>query len=262
MSSAGPYRLRGSTETPGASAEHLLGARVRTFYGAAHHKAIWFAAPFVLLLAYITWLAHQDKLEHWFNSTFSVVAVSTVFVLAIALITHTAAVGGGEMIRLHAAGILDMRLGPRALRFDEILSITAVASPDRTHIDHYLLGTSDGATLTFGRAISAFEELADELRARIAELRMPELRRRVAGGGTARFGAFRADGAGILVGPRTLPWGEVSRIETARGEVVVRGADGERLEAAPVEAVPNAFLLAELVQDLRTRPPPNEAPTA
>ena len=94
-------------------------------------QRVWAASPFVLLLGYGVWLAHQGLLTHWFNSTFSVVAVTVLFVMAIVLIVYTSAVGGGELLRVHANGILDLRVGPRSVRWDEIESLTAVAQRGR-----------------------------------------------------------------------------------------------------------------------------------
>ena len=95
-----PYRLR--AQQPGAAATAVLGPATRTYYAAAHSTSIVAITPFALLLAYIMWLGHQGQLLQWFNSMFSAVAVSILFVLAIALIAYTSAVGGGELVRVHA----------------------------------------------------------------------------------------------------------------------------------------------------------------
>jgi hypothetical protein len=125
-----PYRLRGHRPTTVGTAASLLGVPVRSYYAAATRNVVWAASPFVLLLGYGVWLARQGQLEHWFNSTFSVGAVAVLFTLAIVLITYTSAFGGGEMVRVHANGLLDLRVGPRAVRWDEMQSLTAVASED------------------------------------------------------------------------------------------------------------------------------------
>jgi hypothetical protein len=241
-----PYRLRASGPTPVASADAILGPHVRTYRGAAHRQSIWAATPFVLLLAYVVWLAHTGALEHWFNSGFSALAVSVLFVLAIILIAYTAAVGGGELVRVHANGILDLRAGPRAVRWDEMQSLTAMPVADGSGIERHVLRTTDGAALSLGRSIAGVDELVDEVRVRLVEQRTPSLRVRIAEGDTLRFGAVSATREGIRVGDAVVGWDAVEDVDAEGGEIVLRGRDGQRLGAAPLGEVPNAFLLAEL----------------
>jgi hypothetical protein len=241
-----PYRLRASGPTTAASADRVLGPHVRTYHGAAHRQSIWAATPFVLLLAYVVWLAHTGELEHWFNSGFSAFAVSVLFVLAIMLIAYTAAVGGGELVRVHANGILDLRAGPRAVRWDEVQSITAVPTAGGSGVERHVLRTTDGAVLSLGRSIAGVDELVDELRVRLVEQRGQALRVRIDEGDTLRFGALSASREGIRVGDSLVGWDAVDDVEAEGGEIVVRGRGGERLGAVPLGEVPNAFLLAEL----------------
>jgi hypothetical protein len=248
---ATPYRLRAHRPTSQAVAVGVLGPIVRSFSGAANRNVVWAAAPFVLLLGYGVWLAHQGLLLHWFNSTFSVFAVAFLFVASISLIVHTAAGGGGDVVRVHANGLLDLRVGPRAVRWDEIQSLTAVLTADRQAVDHHVLLTADGATLTLGPSIGGVDELVDEIRARIAEHALPEIRARIADGEAVHFGAMTASDAGIRVGEAIVAWADVAEIEADAGEVVVRGKGGLRVAAAPLAEVPNAFLLAEMAHDRR-----------
>jgi hypothetical protein len=246
-----PYRLR-AARPPGAGAVHdVLGPPVRGYYAAAHRGSIVAASPFVLLLAYVVWLAHQGQLTRWFNSTFSVGAVSTLFVLSIVLIAYTSAVGGGELLRVHANGILDLRAGPRAVPWDEVESLTAVWGPDGRGVLRHLLRTQGGATLSLGRSIAGVDELVEEIRTRMTEQRTPALRARIDEGDVVRFGAMTASDKGITVGPRVIAWDEVAEVEGDQGEVVVRGRDGASLAAARLDEVPNAFLLAEIAHSHR-----------
>src|SRR5579872_1848453 len=103
---ATPYRLRAVRPASAASAAGILGPHARSYYGAASRNVVWAAAPFVLLLAYGVWLAHQGMIDRVFNSTFSAVAVTALFVVAIVLIVYTSVVGGGELVRVHANGLL------------------------------------------------------------------------------------------------------------------------------------------------------------
>ncbi|HEY6459276.1 MAG TPA: hypothetical protein VIY73_03965, partial [Polyangiaceae bacterium] len=75
---ATPYRLRAARPVSPASAAGVLGPHVRSYYAAATRNVVWAAAPFVLLLGYGVWLAHQGMLAHWFNSNFSAVAVTAL----------------------------------------------------------------------------------------------------------------------------------------------------------------------------------------
>jgi hypothetical protein len=239
-----PYRLR--AQQPGAALA-VLGPQTRAYYAAAHSKSIVAIAPFALLLAYILWLGHQGQLLHWFNSMFSAVAVSILFVLAIALIAYTSAVGGGELVRVHANGILDLRNGPKAVRWDEIESLTAVWSPDGKGVLRHVLRTQDGSQLSLGRSIAGVTDLVDEVRARMIDHSVPALKARIDAGGELRFGALGASEKGVSLGPRVFAWDEVHDIEADdEGQIVVRGEGGVRLASARLEEVPNAFLLAEL----------------
>ena len=105
------------------------------------------------MLAYGVWLGHQGELMHWFNSTFSMGAVATLFVLSTMLIVYTAAGGGAEIIRVHSDGILDLRAGPRAVRWDEMEALTVVPSPDDREVHSHVLRTVDGTTLSLGPGI-------------------------------------------------------------------------------------------------------------
>jgi hypothetical protein len=245
-----PYRLRARRPTSVAASVGVLGPPVRSFSAAANRNVVWAAAPFVLLLGYGVWLAHQGLLAHWFNSTFSVLAVTALFVMSIVLIVYTAAGGGEEILRLHANGILDLRHGPRAVRWDEMRSLTAVRSHDGREIDLHRLVTTDGTTIALGASIGAVNELVDEIRARMAEHSMPQVRARIAEGDVVRFGALSASDKGISVGARVVEWGDVADIEAEEGEIVVRGRDGSRQAAVRLDDVPNAFLLAELAHTL------------
>lgn len=245
-----PYRLRAArpaTAGDPSSSSDVLGPPVRSYYAAAHRHVIWAASPFVLLLAYGVWIAHQGLLAHWFNSTFSVVAVASLFVLSVALIAYTAAVGGGELVRVHAGGILDLRGGPRAVRWDEMRSLTAVLRADGL-VDRYLLATADGVTMTLGDSVGGVEQLVDELRARMIEHKGPALQTRLAEGGAVRFGAIEARGEGLVLGERGLPWPEVGEVEVEGMDLVVRTRANERWAAVPLDHVPNAFLLADLIE--------------
>ncbi len=242
---ATPYRLR--APNPGESPTAVLGPAQRTYYAAAHGGSIVAIAPFTLLLAYILWLGHQGQLLVWFNSMFSAGAVSVLFVLAIALIAYTSAVGGGELVRVHANGILDLRSGPRAVRWDEIESLTTVWDGGRGCVLRHVLRTHDGAQLSLGRSIAGVANLVDEVRARMIEHAVPALETRIEGGGQLRFGVLSVDDRGVALGADTFAWEDVQEIEADdEGHVVVRGEGGARLASAQLEQVPNAFLLAEL----------------
>jgi hypothetical protein len=243
-----PYRLRAHRPATTAAAASLLGPPVRSFYGAASRNVVWAAAPFVLLLGYGVWLAHEGLLLHWFNSMFSVVAVGVLFTIATALIVYTSAVGGGELVRVHADGILDLRVGPRAIRWNEIQSLTATSSEQ---VVSHVLRTTDGASVSFGPSIGSVHDLIDEIRVRMAEHQLPELRTRVAEGGVAHFGAITASDQGLSSGAGVVAWDEVAEIEADAGEVVVRRKSGERALVASLDRVPNAFLLAELLHSRR-----------
>jgi hypothetical protein len=65
-----------------------------------------------------------------------------------------------------------------------------------------------------------------------------------------RFGAFAATAEGIAADARRLAWSEVGSVDAEEGEVVVRTRDGERWASAALEEVPNAFLLAEVAEQV------------
>jgi hypothetical protein len=204
-----------------------------------------------LLLAYVVWLQHQGQLSHWFNSGFSAGAVATIFVLAVVLIVYTAAVGGGELVRVHQEGLLDLRAGPRAVRWDEMESLTAIADAGRGNVMRHLLRTSDGATLSFGRSIGGIDQLVDEIRVRLIEQRGPDMKTRIADGEVLRFGAIAANEHGMTIGSHVIGWDEVEDIDAEDGEIHVLGVGGTRIGAARLDEVPNAFLLAEIAQGRR-----------
>jgi hypothetical protein len=243
---ATPYRLRGHKPTSGGAAAGLLGPVVKTYRAATSGHVAIAAAPFVLLLAYGVWLEHQGRLMHWFNSTFSMGAVAALFVLSIALIVRTATGGGAEIVRLHSGGILDLRAGPRAVRWDEMDALTAVAAPDGHGIWRHLLRTVDGATLSLGASIGQVEDLVDEIRLKMVEREVPAVRARIAAGDVVRFGAMAASAEGLVMGERVLPWDEVGELDAEAGELVVRTRGGERWAAARLDDVPNACVLAEM----------------
>ena len=170
---------------------------------------------------------------------------------SIALIVRTAAGGGADVVRVHANGILDLRVGPRAVRWDEIQSLTAVPSADGRAVDHHRVLTTDGTSLTLGPSIGGVEELVDAIRLGIADHVLPGVRTRIAEGDVVRFGAMTASDAGIAVGARVVAWTDVGDVEADGGEVVIRGADGARRAAARLDEVPNAFLLAEIAHGRR-----------
>jgi hypothetical protein len=248
---ATPYRLRAQRPTSTATATTLLGAHVRSFHAAAHRQSAWAASPFVLLLAYVVWLMHKGELGRWFNSGFSAFAVAAIFVLAVALIMYTAAVGGGELVRVHQDGLLDLRAGPRAVRWDEIESLTPVVDSEHDVIRH-LLRTSDGTTLSLGRSIGMVDELVDVIRARLVEERGAALMMRIGDGEVLQFGPIQASEQGVAIGDRVIAWSDVEDIEAEGSEIQVRGQGGSRLAAAPLCEVPNAFLLAEIVHGRRS----------
>jgi hypothetical protein len=192
-------------------------------------------------------------LAHWFNSNFSAVAVTALFVMAIVLIVYTSAVGGGELLRVHANGILDLRAGPRAVRWDEIQSLTVKGLDDPRESVRHVLHTVDGATLAFGASIGGVQDLVDEIRVRMAEHRLPDVRARIAEGSVVSFGAVTVSEAGVSVGARVVAWDALADIEAEADELVVRDAQGERLASVKLDEVPNAFLLAEMAHERKPR---------
>ncbi len=246
-----PYRLRGQSSTGRTSATDVLGPATRSYYAAAHGSSGVAIVPFALLLAAMLWLSHEGQLLHWFNSMFSAGAVAVLFVMSIVLIAYTSAVGGGELVRVHAGGLLDLRAGPRMVRWDEIESLTTVWSEDGSGVLRHLLRTQDGTQLSLGRSIAAVGDLVDEVRARMVEHAAPAMRARIATGAELRFGALGASERGVSLGPRVIAWDEVQDIDAEEGQLVVRGAGGAKLAAARLDDVPNAFLLAELAHARR-----------
>lgn len=248
-----PYRLRAARPTTTASAFETLGPAARSFSLAATRHVAWAASPFVLLLAYFVWLARQGELYRWFNSGFSAFAVTALFVLAVALIVFTAAGGGAEVIRVHVNGLLDLRSGPRAVRWDEMLSLTDVWDDRRKRLAGCVLRTVDGAVLTLGATIGGVRELTDELRVRMSELKLPAMLERLDAGAELHFGVLVARREGIAQGDRVLPWEAVAPPLVERGAFVLRDlSDGSATWAAvPLRDVPNAFLLAEMIEKRR-----------
>jgi hypothetical protein len=240
-----PYRLRAPRPTSALAATDQLGPRLRSYRIDTARHVIWAAAPFVLLLAYGVWLAQQGLLAHWFNSTFSVVAVATLFVLSIALIAHTAAVGGAEVICVYADGLVDLRSG-QAARWDEIHSLIAVWDERGRRIERHIVATTGGVRMLLGAAIAGVDQLVDEVRARMVDHQLGLLRSRLAEGGVVRFGVLAASAEGVRTEGRTLPWSDVGHVDAEAGQVVVRTRAGERWASAPLQDVPNAFLLAEV----------------
>jgi hypothetical protein len=249
-----PYRLRAarpsSSPTPGAA----LGPEIRTYRAAAQRKVIWAAAPFALLLAYVVWLGHEGLLLRWFNSMFSVAAVSALFVLSITLIVYTAAFGGAEAIRVHANGLLDLRGQARAVLWEEMRSLLAVCNETGVVLRH-VLRSEDGATLALSPSIGDVDALVDEIRVRMTECKAGALEARLAAGGAVRFGAIEARSDGVVLGDRALPWRDVGDIVAEGGKIFVRDRAGCAWGDAPLGEVPNAFLLVELADRQATRTP-------
>jgi hypothetical protein len=218
---------------------------MRTYRLAAQRHVIWAATPFGALLAYVVWLGHEGQLLRWFNSMFSVAAVSCLFILSIVLIGYTAAVGGAEAVRVHANGIFDMRGHARAVRWDEMRSLVAVCN-DAGVVLHHVLRTEDGAVISLGRAIGDVDALVDEVRVRMTEHKAGSLEARLAAGGAVRFGAVEARSDGLLLGGNLLPWSEVGAIEAEGGAIVLHDRTGQVWGQAALGEVPNAFLLVEI----------------
>jgi len=254
---ATPYRLRAYRPTLTVSPSRALGPAVRSYYAAASQRVIWAAAPFVFLLGYGVWLSHDMELDHWLDSTFSVCTVAGLFLLAIGVIVHTAAVGGGELVRVHADGLVDLRGQPRAFRWDEMQALTALASEDGSGVGH-VLRTMDGTTLSLGAAIGGIRDLVEEIRVRMAERQLPDLCARLAAGGVARFGDIATSDRELAVGPTRVAWDEVEALEPEDGQVVLRDRSGQRIAAAELTRVPNAFLVVELAR-IRRRARAGEA---
>ncbi len=212
---------------------------------AAHRDVIWAAGPFALLLAYVVWLGHEGLLLRWFNSMFSVGAVSVLFVLSIVLIAYTAAVGGAEAVRVHANGIVDVRGQARAVRWDEMHSLVAVCTASGGVLRH-VLRAEDGTALTLSPSIGEVEALVDEVRVRMTEQKAGPLEARLASGGAVRFGAIEARAEGLLLGGKVLSWRDVGAIDAEGGSILVRDREGGVWGQAGLGEVPNAFLLVEL----------------
>lgn len=242
-----PYRLRASHPDAVSAASEWLGSHRRSYRTDAAGHVIWAAAPFVLLLAYGVWLAHQGLLAEWFHSTSSELAVATLLVLSIAVIAYTAAAGGAEAVRVHADGLVDLRTG-HAARWDELHSLTAVWDEPSGRIGQHIVATTAGARMALGAAIAGVDQLVDEVRVRMVDCKLASLQARLAEGGFVRFGPFVANAHDLAADGRTLPWKEVGRIDAESGELVVRTRTGEKWAAAALQEVPNAFLLAEIAE--------------
>jgi hypothetical protein len=247
-----PYRLRAPRPTFIPTTGESLGPVVRSYRMAAQRNVIWAAAPFALLLAYVVWLGHEGLLLRWFNSMFSVAAVSSLFVLSIVLIVYTATIGGAEAVRVHANGIFDMRGQARAVRWDEMRSLVAVCS-DAGSVVRHLLRTEDGSVLSLGRSIGDVDALVDEVRVRMSEHKTEALEARLASGGTVRFGVVEARSDGLHVNGKLLPWREVGAIESEGDEILLYDRAGQPWARAALGEVPNAFLLVEVAERLAVK---------
>jgi hypothetical protein len=255
-----PYRLRAPRPASAEASGDSLGPTVRIFRQAAQRKVIWAAVPFALLLAYVVWLGHEGLLLKWFNSDFSVWAVSILFVLAIVLIVFTAAVGGPEAVRVHANGISDVRGPTRAMRWDEMHSLVAICGVSGAVLRHVLRG-EDGTAVALGPSIGDVEALVDEVRVRMTERKAGLLEARLAAGGTVRFGAIEARPGGLALvslAGKVLPWADVGQIEAEAGMVVLRSRSGQEWGRAALGEVPNAFLLSEVAERRATQARANE----
>jgi hypothetical protein len=164
-----PYRSCAPRTTTAESASSLLGAEVRSYYGAANQGVIWAAVPFLSLLGYGVWLGSDMQLDKWLCHGFSVPVVASLLGSAVVLIVYTSAVGGGAMLRVHADGLLDLRGGPRAIRWDQMRSLTVVAREDGRNVGAYVLRTTDGASVSLGPSIGGVRDLVDAIRMRMAD---------------------------------------------------------------------------------------------
>jgi hypothetical protein len=249
-----PYRLPAHRPTSAESASSVLGPPVRSYYG-AKPRVILAAAPFVLLLGYGVWLAHGMGLEQWFFDTFSVATVAVLLTCCVVLIVYTSAIGDGELLRVHAGGLLDLRVeqvrpigAPKAIRWDEIESLTAVGSDDGRAVRRHVVRTYDGTRVSLGPIIGGVGDLVEEIRVRVTERQLPEVCARVAQGGVVRFGVLSASERGVTLSHRLVAWEDVGGIATEAAELVIRGRAGERVAATAVGEVPNAFLLGEMAR--------------
>jgi hypothetical protein len=214
---------------------------VRSYRTDAARHVIWAAAPFVWLLAYGVWLDSQGLLGRWLNSSFAILPVAALLVLSIGVIASTAAVGGSEVLRLHASGMFDVRAG-LAVRWDEVRTLCA-ARGDPGRRPGSVLTTSNGARVHLGVEIADLEHLVDEIEARMVQRALPELWRRVTEGGSARFGVLLANADGLTLGARRIAWSEIGRIRARNAEVVIGARTRARWATVPLYQVPNACVL-------------------
>jgi hypothetical protein len=153
---------------------------------------------------------------------------------------------------VHANGLLDLRSG-RAVRWDETLSLTDVWDTQRKRLAGCVLRTTDGGTVMLGSTIGGVQELTEEVRVRMSDLKLPAMLERLDEGAELHFGVLVARREGIARGDRVLPWGAAAPPVVERGTFVLRDvADGSATWASvPLGDVPNAFLLAEIIEKRR-----------
>jgi hypothetical protein len=246
-----PYRLRARKPPP--PRELPLGALVGEYRAAANAKVLWATAPFGLLILYGAWLWHQGRLGTWVPSGFSQLVVLVLFVLSIALIVNSA-LGGAGVVQLFEHGVVDRREATSAtIHWQDLASLTSAIEKQASGAwsQRHVVTATDGTSIVLTSALGGLDDLLGRIRWRLVELQLPGALEKWRAGGDVRFGAVVARPEGIAHEGTTVAWAKVTDVDVDGGALVVTRADGEPPMRVPLVQVPNAAVLAALVDEVR-----------
>jgi hypothetical protein len=223
------------------------------YRGAVNSKVLWATAPFIALLFYGGWLWHQGTLSAWVSSQFSAVVVLVLFVLSIALIVSSA-LGGTGAVQLFEQGIVDRREAANVtIHWQDLASLTSTIKKQGSGewAQRHVIRATDGTAMVLTPAVGGLEDLLGRIRWRLVELKLPGALEKWRGGGDVRFGAIVVREDGIAHEGMTVPWAEIADVDVEDGILVVRRTGGAAAMHVALGLVPNAAVLAALVDEAR-----------
>jgi hypothetical protein len=243
-----PYRESAAADGKSHGPMRVL---LREYRWPPNPRVLWASAPFLAVVLWQAWsiLSSPDSAKTFLGfpalMTFGLMGVSILYIM------HRAYGGAGDAVRIYEDGVTMQREGAQSeMRWDDAATLTSEAFRDEAGRagQRHVLRSVRGTTMMFTHALEGIDDLAAELRERVAERALPRAVSALRSGAAQAFGPVRVERAGLAWnGGPLVPWREVGLAQAEGGALTLRHAEGvERFDR-----LPNAHVAAALIEHAR-----------
>jgi hypothetical protein len=145
----------------------------------------------------------------------------------------------------------------RSLRWDQVCVVLRNENPKSKEKfnylqDHLAVTARDGTSLRMGPSVSRYRELRRLIEERTLPYLLAGVTEQMRNTGTVQFGSVKVDAAGIRVGMKQVPWENLARVYTGKGQLHICTRERKKpVISVALDGVPNVHVLLALASGPR-----------